>query len=48
MPLDLSTQLWMAGVIAFGVIFYFIALRYAQSTEKNEKNNTNNDGELGQ
>ncbi len=34
MELDLFTELWMGGVIAFGVIFYLIAMRYAQHCEQ--------------
>jgi hypothetical protein len=30
MNLDLSTQLWMLGVIALGVVFYGIAIRYSK------------------
>lgn len=29
MNLDVSTELWMLGVIIFGVVFYAIAMRYA-------------------
>lgn len=30
MNLDLSTELWMLGVIVFGIIFYAIAMHYAK------------------
>ena len=36
MTLDVSTELWMLGVIIFGVVFYGIALYYAKHTDDDE------------
>lgn len=36
MALDLSTEIWMMGVIAFGVVFYVISLRYAKHSDEDE------------
>ncbi len=36
MSLDLSTEIWMMGVITFGVIFYVISLRYARHSSEDE------------
>jgi len=33
MNLDLSTELWMLGVIAFGIVFYGVGMRYAKFSE---------------
>jgi len=30
MSIDLSTELWMGGVLIFGIVFYFISMYYAQ------------------
>lgn len=34
MNLDLSTELWMLGVIVFGVVFYGISIRYANYSDE--------------
>lgn len=33
MSIDLSTEIWMGGVIAFGIVFYFISMFYANHDE---------------
>ena len=30
MSVVMYTQIWMGGVIAFGVVFYVVAMRYAK------------------
>jgi hypothetical protein len=38
MNLDLATELWMAGIILFGVGFYFLSFwQVKKSREKNKK-----------
>ena len=37
MNMDLSTELWMGGIIVFGIVFYFIAMRYAQHSDDEEQ-----------
>lgn len=37
MNLDTYTQFWMGGVIAFGVVFYMFAIRYAQHCNTDDK-----------
>ncbi len=36
MNVELSTQIWMGGVIAFGVLFYAISMRYAKHCDTSE------------
>lgn len=33
MSVELATEVWMGGVIAFGVVFYLFAMRYAKHCE---------------
>ncbi len=37
MGLDGFTQLWMGGVIVFGVVFYLFAMRYAHHCESDNQ-----------
>lgn len=37
MSLDLSTEIWMGGVLVFGVVFYFISMFYAEHSEDDEQ-----------
>jgi len=30
MSIDLATELWMGGVLVFGIVFYFISMYYAK------------------
>jgi hypothetical protein len=34
--MDLSTELWMGGILTFGIVFYFISMYYAQHSEDDE------------
>ena len=36
MTTDLSTQLWMLGVVSFGITFYVFAMRYAKHCEEKD------------
>ncbi|WP_438464448.1 hypothetical protein [Marinomonas sp. PE14-40] len=38
MSLDAGTELWMLGVIAFGVVFYLVSLYYSKTLSKEESN----------
>lgn len=36
MNIDLSTELWMGGILTFGIVFYFISIYYAQHLDDDE------------
>lgn len=36
MNLDTGTELWMVGVITFGIVFYLVSLYYAKHFDDTE------------
>jgi hypothetical protein len=36
MDVDTYTKIWMGGIIAFGLVFYAVAIRYAKHCSHDE------------
>lgn len=37
MDVETATQIWMGGVIAFGIVFYAFAMRHAKHCDKDQQ-----------